>query len=578
MSRKDVFLALLLCALTFGVFSPILKQGFIRLDDQVYVTENSHVRNGINANSLEWAFTSMEAGNWHPLTWVSHMVDCQLFGLSPRGHHFTGVLFHSLNSALLFLFLLYQTGRRWPSLAVAALFALHPMHVESVAWVSERKDVLSTFFWILTLWSYASYSHNLKRSRYLVTIVLFVLAILSKPMVVTLPIVMLLMDFWPLKRIGWADGKVTLKKILIEKIPFAALTLGSCILTFLAQSRGGAVASTEQVSLSVRLANIPASYMDYCQKLLWPSHLCIFYPIHQQIDWSRTVINIVCLVAITAAAFAMRKIFPAGIVGWLYFLVTLVPVIGLVQVGGQAMADRYSYIPSIGFFIVLIWGLCLVADRNRVFGKIAFAIVIAIVVGLAAATTQQIGHWKSSVSLFQHALDVTHENAQATIFLGDSMIQEGNVDAGLKLLNDAAKERPNSGEIHGRIAKTLAGIGRIEESEAEYHAALVLEPNLVEALNNLAWMLATSTDAKNRNGAEAVTLALHSCELTRYRMPIHIGTLAAAYAEAGRFAEAIKSGEQARDLARSQGDEAVAQTNEQLLSLYREGKAYHPAQ
>jgi Flp pilus assembly protein TadD len=318
--------------------------------------------------------------------------------------------------------------------------------------------------------------------------------------------------------------------------------------------------------------------MDYCQKLLWPSHLCIFYPIHQQIDWSRTVINIVCLVAITAAAFAMRKIFPAGIVGWLYFLVTLVPVIGLVQVGGQAMADRYSYIPSIGFFIVLIWGLCLVADRNRVFGKIAFAIVIAIVVGLAAATTQQIGHWKSSVSLFQHALDVTHENAQATIFLGDSMIQEGNVDAGLKLLNDAAKERPNSGEIHGRIAKTLAGIGRIEESEAEYHAALVLEPNLVEALNNLAWMLATSTDAKNRNGAEAVTLALHSCELTRYRMPIHIGTLAAAYAEAGRFAEAIKSGEQARDLARSQGDEAVAQTNEQLLSLYREGKAYHPAQ
>jgi tetratricopeptide (TPR) repeat protein len=786
--RKSCLVGLLLVAVTMAAYWPVLDNDFISLDDHEYVTENPHVISGLSWSNADWAFRSGYASNWHPLTWLSHQLDVQLFGLKPRWHHFTSLLLHLANSLLLFSLLRRMTGAPWRSAFVAALFALHPLHVESVAWVAERKDVLSTFFFMLTLIAYAKYTevqsskfkvqsqkaqlgtpeslqpsitnhptssvqHPTSSIRYpasvfyLLALLLFALGLMSKPMLVTLPFVLLLLDYWPLQRFGSSTINhqlSTIRRLLLEKLPFFTLSAGSSVITFLAQSRSHAVSVT--MPFEARLANSITSYLRYLQKALWPANLSLHYPhptvLSPEMDpwgWQTLIAALVVLVLSGWAVWRLKRE-PWFAVGWFWYLGTLVPVIGVVQVGGQAMADRYTYIPLIGIFIVVAWSLeefvsharlarskrdtataahlaggarpsssaatpdmlsaqnssgpCLpgriaAPDDGRTPGLVSrsasFALLLsgagglAVLAACAVVTRNQVGFWHSTFSLFEHALAATGQNPMAHYCLGQVYAQQGRHELAENHYRIAAHEAPTALEPHvglgtlfyqqgkledaleqfqaalrlgsfnglthnylgltyqrlGRknealeefakavtlapefsaghsnLGATLAGEGRFEEAAAQYHVALACDPGSASAhfglgsvltsqgkrdeavpeykaalrfnptnaaaLNDLAWIRASAPDAGLRNGAEAVRLAELACKLTEFREPQRIGTLAAAYAEAGRFEDAVKTGEKAKALALASGQSALAARNEDLLTLYRAGKPYHEA-
>ena len=387
-----------------------LGHEFVNFDDGAYVAENPLVQQGLTWSNVAWALTTMSAGNWHPLTWLSHMLDCQIFGLRPGWHHLVNALLHGANTALLFVVLRTMTGMAWRSALVAALFAVHPLHVESVAWIAERKDVLSTFFGLLAIWAYARYAGAPSLMRYGLVACFFALSLLSKPMLVTLPFVLLLLDVWPLKRF-WIEGGAPIQKpklgsLFLEKLPLLAMSAASSVVTFKAQHAAGAVAPIDVLPLSQRLANAIVAYVGYLYKAFWPVDLAVIYPLPDQTSVAKTVLAILVIVGITIGVGVLIRKRPWLAVGWLWFLGTLVPVIGLVQVGDQSMADRYTYVPLIGVFIMIAWSLpsAAFAAINR--GRVAAAAVVALILtALAAVTFMQIQVWKNTMTLFDHAIE-----------------------------------------------------------------------------------------------------------------------------------------------------------------------------
>ena len=455
--RNRAIICAVLAAITLVVYWPVGNCDFINFDDPAYVANNPFVQGGITMESLRWAFSTTHAANWHPLTWLSHMIDCRIFGLDPRGHHFTSLGFHIINTLLLFLLLARVTGAMWRSMLVAALFALHPLHVESVAWIAERKDVLSAFFWFLTMFLYAGYVARPGPVRYLAVLFCFAAGLMAKPMLVTLPFVLLLMDYWPIGRWG---GGTPVRRLLWEKLPLFALAAASSVITFYAQKTGGAVLSLHKLSFADRLANATLAWLRYLGKMVWPTRLSVIYPMDPDLSvWTAFSAGII-LVAATFLLWRAGRRRPYLIVGWLWYLGTLVPVIGLVQVGSQAMADRYTYIPFVGLFIMVAWGIAELVDdlRNR---QIAFGVAaVSVLAVLAVSTRHQLGYWHDSYTLFSHAVKVTHNNYMAYNQLGLELGKQNRIDECIQQFRIALEIEPNSAEAHGNlgIAYSIKGV------------------------------------------------------------------------------------------------------------------------
>ncbi|HWX20605.1 MAG TPA: tetratricopeptide repeat protein [Candidatus Binatia bacterium] len=762
---RTLLLSLLLGAGTLAAFWPVVHHNFIKLDDGLYVALNARVLNGLTWGGIEWAFRTGYQGNWHPLTWLSHMLDVQFFGLNPGRHHLTSLLLHTANSLLLFLLLRRLTGAEWRSLMVAALFALHPLHVESVAWVAERKDVLSTFFFFLTLLAYARYveksavsnrsaihspqstegtpsiPHQVSRftfhvSRltdcpsffYALSLLFFALGLMSKPMLVTLPFVLLLLDFWPLERFRFENQKSKIKNLLpllLEKMPFLGLTTLVSALTFIVQTKNHATALL--LPLVLRFYNAVASYCKYLARTFWPAKLAIFYPhpdtcypLSEQWPPWQILLAAAMLGAVTVLALLRLKRQPWLVVGWLWFLGTLLPVIGLVQVGRQAMADRYTYIPLVGIFISAVWGVTSLLNPKaeirrpkeaqnpnsevrtllspsefgfqisaffrpsdfglRVLPQIVLASLGALALGACFVLTRhQLGYWKNDFTVFSHALAVTAHNApahyrvgmafrdqsdfakalqhfqaavaddpaygpafvemgaiaeesghrqealahyqaavratpwdgllhnhlanllwemgrqqealeqytlalrcdpddvQAHFNLGLALTQSGDVQNAAAHFAAVVQLQPGDAEARENLGRLLARQGKLDDALTQFRQAARLKPDWPDALNDLAWLLATHPRTDARNGSEAVRLAERACQLSGAKEARFWSSLDAAYAEVGRFPDARRVAEKARDLALTAGQTNMAQAAGARLELYRKEQPFHQA-
>jgi tetratricopeptide (TPR) repeat protein len=631
MSRPRV-IGLALALVTLLVYLPATRDNFVNYDDNIYVTENQVVQNGLTWAGIKWAFTGWHVSNWHPVTWLSHMTDCELFRLNPGGHHLVNVLFHTANAILLFILLLRLTGATGSSAFIAALFAWHPLHVESVAWISERKDVLSTFFALLALLSYARYAKENLRRNYWFALVFFALGLMSKPMLVTLPFVMLLLDYWPLQRIQ----KTNARSLILEKWPFFLLTAISCAVTFLAQ-RNEAVASLKKVSVSLRFENALTACADYLLKTVWPVDLAVFYPLPRHIAWIFWVMSAGVLIAISVIAGLASKRSPYLLMGWLWFLGTLVPVIGLVQVGDQAMADRYTYFPLIGIFIAVTFAFENWANRFS-FPKIVPVATGALILAACLILTEnQLRYWHDSESLFTHELAVTDDNALARLNLGAALQDQKKFSEALIQYREALRLNPNHHEVYNNIARILSDQGKPQEAldysraavqldsksafshanlgivlmeldrfdeamgefseaarldthyapphfqmgrallklgrdaEAMPHLqeALKIEPDNFQMLVYVARVLAADENPRIRNGTEARALAGKASQLAGGAQHVALDTLAMADAEAGRFDEAIQMQQQAVKLAEAAGQNEDAALMQQRLQLYK---------
>jgi len=771
--RRDLIVALLLALVTLAIYGPTVRHDFINYDDGGYIYRNPQVQAGLTKTGLIWALTAFTESNWHPLTWLSHMLDCQLFGLRPGWHHLVSVLFHVANSILLFWVLKRMTAAPWRSAMTAALFALHPMHVESVAWAAERKDVLSTLFWMLTMGAYARYAEHSGMTRYLPVAAFLALGLMSKPMLVTLPLVLLLLDYWPLARIRVGKGAASarqrsgspakeaergksLGRLVVEKLPLLVLAIGSCLVTVVAQSAGGALTPVERLSLHDRVANALMAYLKYIGMAFWPAGLAVYYPYPTALPAWQWIGAAMTLAVVSAVVLWQRRRRRYLLGGWLWFLGTLVPVIGVVQVGTQAMADRYTYIPYVGLFLAVVWGLAELAaarelhslnvgrggrprpDRRRAEPGVAhpgvvgwfrsqgvlplrmgiIAMSIAAVFGCAVTAWFQVSCWRNSITLFEHSLEVTagsdvaqdslglalmaqrrpkeaimhyrealrinpffgptHYNLgnaleavgkpdeaiesyrtslrlrpdllrarerlvtvllgagkrdeavdQCRLFLrdapnhhevrlllakalmaqgktdeaitelqsllrihpgqsevqgllalafaelGNALMDQGRNEDAIVRLRESLGLNPAQADVHATLGRSLARAGRNREAIAEYREALRLAPDHLAGLNNLAWVLATSPDSSPGDVAEAVHLAERASHLSGRKDPNCLDTLAAAYAAAGRFPDAIRTGQEGLNLAASSKAYEVAAEIRGHLQQYREGHAYH---
>jgi tetratricopeptide (TPR) repeat protein len=513
MSRRRL-IALLLALITLLVYLPAVRNGFVVYDDGTYVTENRMVQGGLTSAGIQWAFTTGYGSNWHPLTWLSHMLDCELFGLNAGAHHSVSLLLHAANAVLLLLLLLRLTGALWPSAFVAALFAWHPLHVESVAWISERKDVLSTFFALLTLLAYVK---AVTSDRWLVTRTdttapvavpspvtrhpsrfywlawfCFALGLMAKPMLVTLPFVMLLLDYWPLQRLSTLNPeRPTGVRLTLEKSPFFLLVAISCVVTYLAQSHGEAVMALQQYPLPLRIANALISYAQYLFKMIWPWSLAVFYPLPNHLSWIRAMAAaaVAVLGVISWVAWRTRRQCPYLLVGWLWFLGMLVPVIGLVQVGSAAMADRYTYFPIVGIFIAVAFGVRDLARRFRV-PKVAVAITAALVLAACLGLTErQLRYWRDSESLFAHALAVTADNPNARVDYGVALEQQGRFPEALAEYREAVRLSSDNFQAQYNIGNLLDKMGRPEQARIELLKAVQLEPESAASRDALGAVL-----------------------------------------------------------------------------------------
>ena len=496
-----MMISLLLILAIIIAYGQVKNFDFVGYDDQEYVTENSHVQKGLTVESIIWAFTSFHSANWHPLTWLSHMLDCELYRLNPMGHHWTNLMFHMVNTILLFIVLELMTGAIWRSAFVAALFALHPLHVESVAWVSERKDVLSTFFGLLMIFSYYRYVKISSLKNYLLVIIFFSLGLMSKPMLVTFPFVLLLLDFWPLKRFHYKNdylfqsertthyGSKGNYRLILEKVPLFIPVVISCVLTFFAQKSEGAVQALLSLSLKNRIENALVSYVNYILKMFWPSKLAVFYP-HPgdtfpawQIFGAALLISCACFLAIRAA-----KKYPYIVIGLFWYLGTLVPVIGLVQVGEQAMADRYTYIPLIGLFIIVAWGV-LDLFRKWHYQKIYLSVFAMIILSaFTARTFFQISHWKNGVTLFEHAIKVTENNHKAHNNLATSL-DSLDLDRAISHFKEALRIHPKYVIALNNLGIALYNKGNYDEAVLYFNKLLDIKPKKTDTRMNLANVL-----------------------------------------------------------------------------------------
>ncbi len=529
--RLPLYLGLLLALVTLVTFLPVTGHDFVRFDDPLYVTNNAEVQAGLTWNGLGWALIGNVASNWHPLTILSHMVDCQLFGLNPRGHHLTSLVLHVLNTVLLFEVLRRMTGSTVKSAVVAALFGLHPTHVESVAWVAERKDVLSGFFWILTMGAWHRYVQLPSRRRYVETAVCLALGLMSKPMVVTLPFVLLLLDVWPLRRLDPFDRSSFLLRVK-EKIPLFALSVASAVVTVVAQT--SSLASTETFPISHRLANSALSYVKYLGMTLAPRDLAVFYPMLPGISFGKAALAAVLLVLLTVLAVLAVRRAPYVTVGWFWYVGTLVPVIGLIQVGGQALADRYTYLPTIGLFLIAAWGLPdllpdVVQQRRGLLRRLLILPAVLVLVALALGSRLQLRHWQDSEALFRHTAAVTERNYLAHLnlaqilaeqerrpeameqyrlalsyrprmwqihaSLGNNLRRWGKPADAVRWLRNAVQLRPTDGTLHHSLAMALDDLGQTDAAIAELRKAVELNPRLDDAWYGLGILLRKKGDA-----------------------------------------------------------------------------------
>ena len=493
--RRPELVALALALTTVLVYLPVFQNELVDYDDDYYITENPNLKLGLSAEGLRWAFAESYGANWYPLTWLSHMLDYELFGFSAPGLHGVNLALHVASAVLLFYVFLRMTGALGASSFVAAVFALHPTHVESVAWAAERKDVLSALFWMLTLWAYALYSEKPGPRRLALVALFLTLGLMSKPMLVTLPFVLLLLDVWPLGRVG----KTPIRSLLLEKVPLFALVAISSLVTFLVQRAEGAVQPLQTYSFSIRVANALVAYVAYIGKAFWPARLSPYYP-HpgESLPLWKAGAAFAALVAATLVALALARrnerlrFLP---VGWLWYLGTLVPVIGLVQVGQQAMADRYTYLPYIGLSIVVAFGLAEIAKRFSVPRPALAALGVACLLGIAVVASAQVRVWRDSVTLFEHALSVTEENALAHINLGVAYLNRGRLEDAERELEEAIRIHPGAAEAHGALAGVRSEQGRDQEALELYRAALRLDPGSSSTHREMGSLLLSRGDS-----------------------------------------------------------------------------------
>ncbi len=501
--RLRLWLSIGLTVVTLAVYVQVYRHDFVDLDDGAYVFGNYHVSSGLSWQNSVWAFTAGHSGNWHPITWLSHMLDCQLFDLNPGPQHLVSVFIHVVNVLLLFLFLQNATGVLWRSASVAALFALHPLHVESVAWIAERKDVLSTFFGLCALQMYVSYARKPGMYRYLLSLGLFALGLMAKPMLVTLPFVMLLLDYWPLHRFVPAfhsprqqakearqsrDHRLwdSVLPLFREKVPFFLLAAVSSIVTFGVQNRGGAVQSIDLVPFAIRVANAVRSYAAYLAKTLCPTDLSIFYRL-QLTGYSNflTVMTFLLLAGFTWSVIRVARRYPYLAVGWLWYLGTLVPVIGLVQVGEQARADRYTYVPLIGIFIAITWGLSEIAARRLSTGKALRVVMPALVAACSFVSWQQVQYWRNTITLASHAVAIDGDNYMARQMLGMGFAKSNKINDAISELSKAHQLRPANVSIMGNLGTLLYQVGEVKQAHDLFTRALKLKPDDPVALRNM---------------------------------------------------------------------------------------------
>ncbi len=719
-ARQTFVICLGLIAITVAAYWRVGSFTFLSYDDVYIFFKNSYVHQGLTWDGIVWGATTCFYEYWHPLMWWSHMLDCQFFGMNAGPHHLVSLTMHVVNTLLVFVIFRRMTGMEWRSAVVAGLFGLHPIHVESVAWLAERKDVLSSMFWLLSVWAYAVYAERReagspkRKVLYGVSLLMFLLGLLSKPMVVTLPFVLLLLDYWPLNRMGEIGGRnadlktdakaKTLGELVREKWPFFGLTGLFCLTTWYSVKLGNNFPGENPVSSSVRWANIPVAYVRYLWKTICPRDLAVLYPMPGHLPWWQVAGALVVLLLITGAvirARSARYLF----FGWFMFLGILVPTIGIVRVGAQAMADRYMYLPAIGLFVAAVWGMADLSSRRPQRKLILGGMTVASLTVCALLSSAQVQCWRDTVSLWKHCLAAGYESVIAHHDLGRCYIDVGEFGKGLEeyqaalklapedtyanfgygsalvsagrpgeatnYLAEVLRRDPNNAEAHGDMGLALIGLGDFDgaisqiseevrlrpdlpaayadlgkaygaagksdeaiynyetalklepdywaaryylgmeylklnkldeaasnlekaaefapatltihmqlarvydrrqetaKSVSELRTALRLNPDLQEALNNLAWILATTPDGSIRNGAEAVKLAQHACELTAWQQTIFIGTLAAAYAEAGDFDRAVEMAQKACDSASAHGEKELLQANQALLAQYK---------
>jgi Tfp pilus assembly protein PilF len=492
--RRDCVIVFFLVAATVAVFWQVRGHGFVYHDDDVYVYENPHVQAGLTGESVRWAFTTGHFANWHPVTWLSHMLDCRLYGLNPGPHHATGLLFHVANTVLLFIVLRRMTADSWRSAFVAALFALHPLHVEPAAWISSRKDVLSGFFFMLTMLAYARYVERPRVLRYLPVALSFALGLMSKPMLVTLPFVLLLLDYWPLGRVDRELSVAGTKfraywRLIREKLPLLALAGASSVVTYVVMQRGGGVGSLN-LTFRVRVMNALVAYVSYIGKMFWPRRLAAIYP-HpgDSIPLWQVAGAVLLLACLTAAVIRFSRCRPYLGVGWFWYLGTLVPVIGFIQVGYHAVADRYTYVPLIGLFIMVSWGIPDLVARCR-YRRVGLAVsALSALSALMVGAWFQVGYWRDSVVLFEHAISVTSDNDAAHTHLGMVFLQQDKLDEAREQFAEAVRINPEQYAGWSNLGVVMRRQGELAESVACFSEALRIKPDFAAAHNNLGMTL-----------------------------------------------------------------------------------------
>ncbi len=565
--RREVWVCLVLALATMTVYWPVGGHGFVDYDDPTYVLENRPVRAGITHDGIVWALTTRHATNWHPLTWLSHMLDVELFGLAAGAHHGVSVALHLANAILVFLVFRGMTGAVWRSAWVAALFALHPLHVESVAWISERKDVLSTVFWMLTVWAYVAYVRQPGPRRYGLVCGALALGLMAKPMLVTLPLVLLLLDVWPLGRLSREasprDLGVAIGRLIREKVPLFALSAASILVTLFVQHQGRAVVAVDRIPLEVRALNALVAYVSYLEKTMWPSELAVFYPYPTVLPLWKIAWGVVVLLTVTGLAVGQARRRPYLLVGWLWYVGTLVPVIGLVQVGSQAMADRYTYVPLIGVFIMLAWGA---GDAIEGRPWLRSALGASAVLGLAACAVvagAQVPHWRDTLALFEHATDVTRDNFIAHANLGKTLAEAGRLDEAVFHYRKALRIKPGFYHVRYRLARVLGRQGRADEAVRELESLLRLRPTDAEVHTGLG--IALLVEGRRMAAIERFRTALS----IRPDDPEAHHYLGVALSGEGRMEEALG---ELREAVRLNPDYAEARYN-LGIALMRDGEA-----
>jgi protein O-mannosyl-transferase len=594
LKTQKILIVLGLTALVSIVFGQTAHFDWVRYDDHDYVYRSGRVTSGLSVSNIAWAFTHFHAANWHPITTLSHMLDCQLFGVNPSLHHFSSVAIHTLAAIVLFFALNSLTGKIWRSAFVAAVFAIHPLRAESVAWIAERKDVLSGLFFALTLLAWSNYTRRKSVVRYLIALFAAALGLLSKPMLVTIPFVLLLIDYWPLNR--FQNEKII--SLILEKIPFALFAAASAVATVLAQH--GQI-DTFGFSLPLRCENAIVSYTIYLRQLIWPVDLAVLYPYPEKFFPFLIIAGCGALL-IALSAIAISR-FPFLFTGWFSFVGMLVPVIGIVQVGRQGHADRYTYLPLIGITIAIVWLVAELTARWRFRKRIGVLASAVVIIALSACAYHQTAFWRNADSLWPHTLAVTTNNDGAHLAFATALFAEGKTEEAIAHARAAAEIRPANAGVYGEVpvglegkaldeailfwsvrvenepnnigARNTFGVLLVQKHQTraaieQWEAALALNPNDGNAQSNLAWVFATAPDASLRNGTRAVELAERALKLAGGINPILHRTLAAAYAEAGRFDDAIATAERGHEFAEREGNRELADEFTAVLAQYRQ--------